>query len=149
MIRRLASIALGTALTLILAGPPATAQDSKDPKGVTVKGLVTSLGGFSASVNVPVAISGATVLLEPGGRTGRQRFNVPAYIYILEGVLTTDYDAGPIGVKGVQYHAAGQSFVDPGGVWHNHMNTQIKSTKYLVVYIGYPGAVPVQKPEAE
>ncbi|SRR6266581_5346912 len=148
MTMRLMSVALGIALTLALAGPVA-AQDSKDPKGVTVRGLVTSLGGFSATVTVPVAISGATVSLEPGGRTGRQRFNVPTYIYILEGVLTTDYDAGPIGVKGVQYHAAGQSFVDPGGIWHNHMNSQIKNAKYLVIYIGYPGAVPVQKPEAE
>src|SRR6266581_2552539 len=136
-------------VTLLLIGLPAHAQDSKDPKGVTVRGLVTSLGGFSATVTVPVAISGATVSLEPGGRTGRQRFNVPTYIYVLEGVLTTNYDSGPIGVAGVQYHAAGQSFVDPGGIWHNHMNTQPKNARYLVIYIGYPGAVPVQKPEAE
>ena len=148
MTRRLLSVALGIALMLALAGSVA-AQDSNAAKGVTMRGLVTSLGGFSATVTVPVAISGATVQLEPGGQTGRQRFNVPAYIYVLEGVLTTNYDAGPIGVKGVQYHAAGQSFVDPGGVWHNHSNTQSKAIKYLVVYIGYPGAVPVQKPEAE
>ena len=101
-------VTVGAALLIGLAGLPADAQDSKDPKGVTVKGLVTSLGGFSATVNAPLLISGATVDLEPGGQTGRQQFRVPTYIYIVEGVLTTDYEAGPIGTKGIQYHAAGQ-----------------------------------------
>ncbi len=148
MIRRLTFVALGIALTLALAGSLA-AQSATGAKGVTVKGLVTSLGGLSATVNAPISISGATVSIETGGQTGRQRFLVPTYIYIIDGVLTTNYEGGPIGVNGVQYHAAGQSFVDPGGVWHNHMNTQAKMVKYLTVYVGYPGSTPVQKPDAE
>jgi len=137
-------------LLVALAGLPADAQDSKDPKGVTVRNLVTSLGGFSATVNAPLLVTGSTVILEPGGQTGRQQFRVPTFIYIVEGVLTTDYEAGPVGIAGAQYHAAGQSFMDNGGWFHNHMNRSDKPVKYLMLHIGYPGRpAPVQKPEAE
>lgn len=140
---------------VVLISPAATAvyaQDAKpaEPKGIAVKGLVTSLGGFSATVNAPIALTGATVTLDPNGQTGRQQFRVPTYIYVIEGVLTTDYEAGPVGIKGVQYHAAGQSFVDNGGWWHNHANRTDKPVKYLMLHIGYPGQpAPVQKPDAE
>ena len=137
-------------VTLLLIGLPAHAQDSKDPKGVTVRGLVTSLGGFSATVNAPLFVTGATVALEPGGQSGRQQFRVPTFIYVIEGVLTTFYEAGPVGIMGAQYHAAGQSFMDNGGWWHNLTNKSDKPVKYLMVHIGYPGRPdPVQKPEAE
>ncbi len=150
-----ALIAAATSLLMIgLAGLPADAQDQKaaEPKGVTVKGLVTSLGGFSATVSTPIFVTGATVDLEPGGQTGRQEFRVPTYIYVIEGVLITEYEAGPIGIKGTQYHAAGQSFMDNGGVgwWHNLVNRSNKPVKFLMLHIGYPGRPdPVQKPEKD
>src|SRR5881628_2537449 len=134
-----ASLAFVVALLVGLSDQPVDAQDSKDPKGVTVKGLVTSLGGSSATVD-----------LEAGGQTGRQQFRVPTYIYIIEGILTTFYESGPVGIAGAQYHAAGQSFMDNGGWWHNHANRTDKPVKYLMLHIGYPGRpAPVQKPEAE
>lgn len=149
MIRTLMSVALGIALSLALAAPTA-AQDSKDPKGVMVKGLVTSLGGFSATVTAPILVTGATVSLEPGGQTGRQQFRAPTYVYVIQGVLTTDYEAGPVGMKGAQYHAAGQSFMDNGGWWHNHTNRSDKPVKYLILHLRYPGGPdPIQKPDPE
>jgi hypothetical protein len=148
--RRKTLVALIVALVVGVAGLPADAQDSKEPKGVTVRNLVTSLGGFSATVNAPLFITGATVTLEPGGQTGRQQFRVPTYIYIVEGILTTFYEAGPVGIQGAQYHAAGQSFMDNGGWWHNHTNKGDKPVKYLMLHLGYPGRPdPVQKPEPE
>jgi hypothetical protein len=144
------SLAFIVTLLISLVGLPADAQDSKDPKGVMVKGLVTSLGGFSATVNAPLLVSGSTVALAPGGQTGRQQFRVPTYIYVIEGVLTTFYEAGPVGIQGAQYHAAGQSFMDNGGWWHNHANRTDKPVKYLILHIGYPGRPdPIQKPEPE
>jgi quercetin dioxygenase-like cupin family protein len=132
---------------------PAYAQSDKpaEAKGVAITPLVASFGfaPFRATVNTPIAISGATIDIEPGGQTGRQRFAVPTYLYVIEGVLTTEYEAGADGVRGAQYHAAGQSFVDPGGIWHNHKNGSPKPVKYLIVHIGYPGAPTVQKSEAE
>jgi hypothetical protein len=152
MITKALIAAAASLLTIGLADLPADAQDQKaaEPKGVKVKGLVTSLGGFAATVSTPIFVTGATVDLEPGGQTGRQEFRVPTYIYVIEGVLITEYEAGPIGIKGTQYHAAGQSFMDNGGVgwWHNFVNHSEKPVKYLMLNIGYPGRPdPVQKSE--
>jgi len=142
-----------TGLLLGSAAVPALAQDAAKPatpQGVTTRNLFTSLGGFSATVNSPVLVTGGTVELAPGGQTGRQQFRVPTFIYVLDGVLTTEYEAGPVGIAGAQYHAAGQVFMDNGGWWHNHANRSAKPVKYLMVHIGYPGRPdPIQKPDAE
>ena len=144
------SIAAAASLLVVgLASLPAEAQAEKppEPKGTKVTGLVSSLGGFSATVVTPVFITGGIVEIEPGGQTGRQQFRVPTYIFIIDGILTTDYDEGPIGTKGFQYHAAGQSFMDQGGWWHNHLNSSPKPVKYLILHLGYPGRPdPIQKP---
>jgi hypothetical protein len=142
----------GAALLVALAGAPARAQDQKppEPKGVGARNLFTSLGGFSATVNAPLFITGATITLEPGGQTGRQQFRVPTFVYVVDGILTTFYDAGPVGIAGAQYHAAGQAFMDNGGWWHNHANKTDKPVKYILLHLGYPGRPdPIQKPDAE
>jgi hypothetical protein len=142
----LALVAALVALVPVSAG----AQDSKAPKDVSLRPLVTSLGGFSATVNAPILVTGATVTLGPGGQTGRQQFRVPTYVYVIEGILTTFYEAGPVGMMGAQYHSAGQSFMDNGSWWHNHTNKTDKPVKYLILHIGYPGRPdPIQKPEPE
>ena len=148
MITKVSIVAAASLLVVGFATLPAEAQAQKpqEPKGVKVTGLVSSLGGFSATVVTPVFITGGIVELEPGGQTGRQQFRVPTYIFVLDGVLVTDYDAGPVGTQGVQYHAAGQSFMDNGGWWHNHMNSSPKPVKYLMIHLGYPGRPdPIQK----
>jgi hypothetical protein len=152
MITKALIAAAASVLVIGLAGVPADAQDPKapEPKGVKARGLVTSLGGFSATVNEPIFVTGSTVELEPGGQTGRQQFRVPTFIHVIEGTLITEYEAGPVGIKGAQYHAAGQSFMDNGGWWHNHANRSQKPVKYLMLHLGYPGRPePVQKTEKE
>jgi len=144
--------AAASLLVVGLANLPAEAQAQKpaEPKGVKVSGLVTSLGGFSATVSTPLFVTGSTVELEPGGQTGKEQFRVPTFIYVVDGILTTDYEAGPVGIQGAQYHAAGQSFMDNGGWWHNLMNRSNKPVKYLMLHLGYPGRPdPVQRPEGE
>jgi len=130
-----------------LGTPLAQAQDVKSalPKGVKEKDLVTSLGTFRGTASVPIVLTGKTVELEPGGQTGRQRHLVPSFIYVLEGTLTTTSEGGPVGVAGVQYHAAGQSYMDVVGVWHNHMNTGRTPVKYLLLLMGTPGGPTTQK----
>jgi len=144
------SLALATALIVGLGHGAVGAQDSNAPKDVSLRPLVTSLGGFSATVNAPIFVTGSTVTLGPGGQTGRQQFRVPTYVYVIEGILTTLYEAGPVGIAGAQYHSAGQSFMDNGGWWHNHTNKTDKPVKYLILHLGYPGRPdPIQKPEAD
>ena len=153
MINRL-SLALMATLAVALAAPVYAQQptaDMKTPKGVKARNLVTSLGGFSATVNAPLLLTGQTVELEPGGHTGRQQFRVPTYVYVIEGVLTTEYESGPpAGIAGAQYHAAGQSYMDNGGWWHNAFNRSEKPVKYLILHIGYPGRPdPIVRSDAE
>ncbi len=129
----------------------AEAQDAKaaEEKGVKTRNLVTSLGGFRGTANVPVVLTGQIVEIEPGGQTGRQRFMVPSYVYVLEGTLITDSEGGPIGVAGIQYHAAGQSYMDPVGVWQNHKNGGTAPVKYLLLLISTPGGATTQKAGAD
>ena len=130
--------------------PSAQAQQdgpAPQPKGVTTKNLVTSLGGFREMANVPIVLTGQVVTIEAGGQTGRQRHMVPSYIYVLEGILTTNSQGGPVGVDGVQYHGAGQSYMDAVGVWHNHSNGSQTTVKYLLLLISTPGGATTQKAE--
>lgn len=144
-------VALVVAVLVGLAGLQAGAQEAKtpEPKGVMARPLVSSLGVYRATANAPILVTGGTVELAPGGQTGRQRFLVPTVIHVLEGVLVTDYAAGPVGVAGIQYHATGQSHVDPGGAWHNYMNSSDKPARFLMIHLGYPGATAIEvfKPE--
>lgn len=127
---------------------PAQAQDGKpaQEKGVKAKNLYTSLGpNWRGTANIPVVLSGQIIEIEPGGQTGRQRHLVPSYIYVLEGALTTNSEGGPVGVAGAQYHAAGQSYMDAVGVWHNHSNSGQAPVKYLLLLISTPGGATTQK----
>jgi quercetin dioxygenase-like cupin family protein len=114
-------------------------------KGVQSKGLVTSLGGYKQADHIPILLTGMTVEIEPGGHTGRERFLVPSYLYVLEGTLTTDTQGGPTGVYGIQYHAEGQSYSSPAGAWHNFMNNGTTPVKYLLLFVGTPGAPTIEK----
>lgn len=131
--------------------PPAHAQDGKPAleKGVKARNLVTSLGGFRGTANVPIVLTGQIVEIEPGGQTGRQRHMVPSYLYVLEGTLTTNSEGGPVGVAGAQYHTVGQSYMDALGVWHNHTNTGQAPVKYLLLLISTPGGPTTQKAGAD
>jgi quercetin dioxygenase-like cupin family protein len=135
----------------LVAAPTTRAQDAKpnEEKGVKARDLVTSLGGFRGTANIPIVLTGKIVEIQPGGQTGRERFNVPSFVYVLEGTLTTNSEGGPIGVGGVQYHAAGQSYMDAPGVFHNHSNPGQTPVKYLLLFIGTPGGPAVQKAGAD
>jgi quercetin dioxygenase-like cupin family protein len=146
--KRSALAAVITGLTLIGLITPALAQapaPAPQAQGVKSSTLVTSLGGFRETVSIPVVLSGQTIEIEPGGQTGRQRHMVPTFIYVLDGTLVTNSDGGRVGVAGVQYHAAGQSYSDPAGVWHNHSNPGTAPVKYLLLFLSTPGGDLTQK----
>ena len=149
-LRALVSAAVG--LGVLVGGIPlglsaALAQDAKPAveKGVKAKDLVTSLGAFRGTASIPLVVTGQVVEIEPGGQTGRQRHTVPTFIYVLEGTLVTNSEGGRVGVAGAQYHAAGQSYSDPAGVWHNHSNPGPVPVKYLLLFLSTPGGDLTQK----
>jgi quercetin dioxygenase-like cupin family protein len=127
----------------------APAQQAPQEKGVTTHNLVTSLGAFRGTATIPIVLTGQVVEIAPGGQTGRERTLVPSYIYVLEGTLTTNSEGGPIGVGGVQYHAAGQSYMDPPGVWYNHSNSGQTPVKYLLLFISTPSGPLTEKAKGE
>jgi quercetin dioxygenase-like cupin family protein len=143
-------VAVVVALVLIGGAPAAWAQDGKpaQSRGVKTTNMVTSLGAFREAVSIPLVLTGQTVEIEPGGQTGRQRNLVPTYIYVLEGTLTTTSEGGRVGVAGVQYHAAGQSYSNPVGIWYNHANNARAPVKYLLLFIAPPGADTTEQAKA-
>jgi quercetin dioxygenase-like cupin family protein len=148
---RIAAVVVAGIAVLGLVGPAAAQQAPAvpQPKGVKSSNLITSLGGFREVVSVPVVLTGQTIEIEPGGQTGRQRHTVPTFIYVLEGTLVTNSEGGRVGVAGVQYHAAGQSYSDPANVWHNHSNPGVTPVKYLLLFMSTPGGEITQKAGAD
>jgi len=152
MKRSVFATVLAAGLAFIVLAVPALAQAPApvpQPKGVKSSNLITSLGGFREVVSIPVVLTGQTLEIEPGGQTGRQRHTVPTFVYVLEGTLVTNSEGGRVGVGGVQYHAAGQSYSDPAGVWHNHSNPGPTPVKYLLLFLSTPGGEITQKAAAD
>jgi quercetin dioxygenase-like cupin family protein len=145
----LAAVVLATLVLGLTASAPAQQSPVPQAKGVKSTSLITSLGAFREAVSIPVILTGQTIEIEPGGQTGRQRHQVPTFIYVLEGTLVTNSEGGRVGVSGVQYHAAGQSYSDPVGVWHNHSNPGSAPVKYLLLFLSTPGGEITQKAGAD
>ncbi len=138
---------------LVPVGPtaPARAQGAKppQPKGVKTSNLVSSTGPFRAPAAIPVVLSGQTIELEPGGQTGKMRYLVPAYIYVVDGVLTSNTEGGPVGVSGVQYFGEGQSYSSPVGLWVNFTNSGQKPVKFIQLFVTTPGGPPTEQAKAD
>jgi hypothetical protein len=134
----------GIAPAAAQAGPPA------QPKGMVSRGLVSSLGPIpSVAVAIPAALTGQVVELAPGGHTGKIRNVVPSFLYVVEGTLAINTEGGPIGVSGIQYHAEGQSYAGPTGLWYTVSNAGDKPARYLVLFVGAPGAKTMEEAKPE
>jgi len=147
----IAGVSVGLLVTLACLASPATAQTDQVPveKGVTTSPLVTSLGPFRQVTSIPIVMTGQVIEIAPGGQTGRERHLVPSFLYVLEGTLTTNTEGGPIGVAGVQYHSAGQSYAEPVGLWHNYSNTSQAPVKYVLLLISTPGGPTSEKAKGD
>ena len=79
-------------------------------------------------------VSSYLVTLEPGQETGWHRNRVPEFVHVLEGTVTVEYDAGV-----VKEYAAGSSYMEAQGVWHNGTNKGGDAARLLTVYLGAKG----------
>ncbi len=82
----------------------------------------------------PAQVSSYIVQLEPGQETGWHRHRVPVYVYILEGTVTFEYDAGV-----TKEYQAGTAFMQAEDIWHNGTNAGDSPVRMLTVYFGAEG----------
>jgi quercetin dioxygenase-like cupin family protein len=79
-------------------------------------------------------ISSEMEVLEPGQESGWRKYRVPAYVHVLEGTLSVEYDAGV-----VKEFPAGTAFLQAKGVWHNVSNKGDVRAQFLTVMMGAKG----------
>jgi quercetin dioxygenase-like cupin family protein len=60
---------------------------------------------------------------------------VPLFVYVLEGSVSVEYDAGVI-----KDYPAGSAFMEAEDIWHNGTNTGEDPARILTVYMGAEGA---------
>jgi len=83
----------------------------------------------------PAQVSSYITTLEPGQETGWHRHRVPLFVYVLEGTVSVEYDAGVI-----KDYPAGSAFMEAEDIWHNGTNKGDDAVRILTVYMGASGA---------
>jgi len=146
--RIVASLALtGLAVLGVSAcgGSDAPAEESTSASGeaAPVEGAAILMDAQSlTALDQPVAypkkgqaqISSEMEVLEPGQESGWRKYRVPAYVHVLEGTLSVEYDAGV-----VKEFPAGTAFLQAKGVWHNISNKGDARAQFLTVMMGAKG----------
>jgi len=82
----------------------------------------------------PAQITSTILQLEPGQETGWHKHNTPLYVYVLEGTVSVEYDAGV-----TKEYAAGTALMEAQGVWHNGTNKGDQPVRLLTVNLGAKG----------
>lgn len=150
-VRRIAAAALALALAGTLAacggGDEEAAPGEGDPTAVEVVGPegaailldAQAINALDQRITYPKKIKKAEIsseieVLEPGQETGWRKYRVPVYVYVLEGAISIEYDAGV-----VKDYAAGTAFVQAQGIWHNTSNKGDVRARMLTVTMGVKG----------
>ena len=79
-------------------------------------------------------ITSDIAVLEPGQETGWRRYNVPVYVYVMEGTLTVEYETAV-----TRDFAAGTAFVQATGTDFNGINKGESPVRLLQVFMGVKG----------
>jgi quercetin dioxygenase-like cupin family protein len=83
----------------------------------------------------PAQVTSYLTTLEPGQETGWHRHRVPLFVYVLEGSVSVEYDAGV-----VKDYPTGSAYMEAEDVWHNGTNKGEDPARILTVYMGAEGA---------
>jgi quercetin dioxygenase-like cupin family protein len=146
--RIVASLALAGLAVLVLGA--CGGGDAPAEQAATASGEATAVEGAGVlmdaqsltALDQPIAypkkgqaqISSEIEVLEPGQESGWRKYRVPAYVHVLEGTLSVEYDAGV-----VKEFPAGTSFLQAKGVWHNVSNKADARAQFLTVMMGAKG----------
>jgi quercetin dioxygenase-like cupin family protein len=149
--RRALVLAAVTVTSLLLAGCGGGDEEAL-PSGeavATAEGDGTSVGGqvlldaqeltaldqvIAYPKKTPAQVTSVIDTLEPGQESGWHRHRVPVYIYVLDGTVSVEYDAGV-----VKEFSAGTAYMEAEDVWHNVSNTGEDTARMLTVYMGADG----------
>ena len=124
-----AIVTLATSLSLPLA-----AQTSFDTTPVlTASRTITGQPLRLSKIRSP-EVSSVLVEIMPGGESGRHKHPVSPHIYVIEGVVTIEFDGGKR-----KTFSAGEGFLEAVDTWHNARNLGKKPVKMLVVFFGEKG----------
>lgn len=80
-------------------------------------------------------ITSEVLTLEPGQESGWHRHRVPVFVYVMEGTLSVEYDAGV-----AKEYPAGTAYMEAEDIWHDVANKGDDTARFLVVYLGAKGA---------
>ena len=150
-LRRIGAAALALALAATLSacggGDEEVAPGEGDPAAVEVVGPdgaavlldAQAINALDQRITYPKKVKKAEIsseieVLEPGQETGWRKYRVPVYVYVLEGAISIEYDAGV-----VKDYAAGTAFVQAQGIWHNTSNKGDVRARMLTVTMGVKG----------
>ncbi len=106
--------------------------------------LQTTTTAAGQSIRFPQVnneISALMVEIAPGGDTGRHKHPIPAFVYVLQGVITLEENGQPTRV-----YKAGKAFVETVDTWHNAFNKGSTPAKALVVFVGEKGRPGLVRP---
>jgi quercetin dioxygenase-like cupin family protein len=82
--------------------------------------------------STPVPVISSAVLTVPVGETTQWMVHpVPAYLYVLDGSLTVEFENG----RTYEFHE-GKAFLQCRTVWHRGRNLGTKPLKFLAVFMG-------------
>lgn len=117
----------------------ATAVEVVAPDGASVLLDAQAINALDQRITYPKKVKKAEIsseieVLEPGQETGWRKYRVPVYVYVLEGAISIEYDAGV-----VKDYAAGTAFVQAQGIWHNISNKGDVRARMLTVTMGAKG----------
>ncbi len=79
-------------------------------------------------------VSSVLVEIKPGGESGRHKHPVSPHIYVIQGVVTIEFDDGK-----QKSFPAGKAFLEAVNTWHNAKNLGDTPVKMLVVFFGEKG----------
>ena len=113
---------------------PLAAQTSFDATPVlTASRTITGQPLRLSKIRSP-EVSSVLVEIMPGGESGRHKHPVSPHIYVIEGVVTIEFDGGKR-----KTFSAGEGFLEAVDTWHNARNLGKKPVKMLVVFFGEKG----------
>lgn len=107
-------------------------------EGAAVLMDAQSLTALDQSIEYPkkkqAQVSSEIEVLEPGQESGWRKYRVPVYVYVMEGTISVEYDAGV-----VKDFPQGSSFLQAKGIWHNISNKAEVRAETLSVLMGAKG----------